>query len=182
ASICFSGAKDVCVPGLAPGGRVLVVCAVADPITARGAAAAASAAALTTSRRRQSPSFRVSGVSMLNLVGYGCCKSAEREAKSLHARLEKLDFKLAIDNRSALPDQLVQTLRGHGTDALLIDVKSVSGARRLSIDQHAKLDGRSRCRGPHDQMKIAGVEAIHEAPVRLGQFGGLALYPPVAGH
>src|SRR5262249_17352125 len=116
-----------------------------------------------------------------NLVGYGCCKSAEREAKSFDARIEKLDFKLAIDDWSALPDQLVQALCGHRADASFVDVKSVSGARRLSIDQDTQFDGRSRRRGAHDEMKIAGMKAVHEASVGLVQFGGVALYRPIAG-
>ena len=46
ASICFSGANDVCVPGLVPGGRVVAVCAVADRDHAKlGAATAVKAAA-----------------------------------------------------------------------------------------------------------------------------------------
>src|SRR6476646_5210594 len=43
--------------------------------------------------------------------------SAECEAKSLHARIKKLDFKLTIGNWTGLPDQLVQTLFGHRADA-----------------------------------------------------------------
>src|SRR5262245_33896062 len=107
--------------------------------------------------------------SALPFSGCGRCKSAERKAKSLHARIKKFDFKLAIGNWSGLPDQLVQTLRGHRADALFVNVKSVSGARRLSIDQDTKFNGRSWCRRAHDEMKIARVKAIHEAPVRLIQ-------------
>src|SRR5262245_41381199 len=75
----------------------------------------------------------------------------------------------------------MQTLRGHRADALFINVKSVSGAWRLSIDQDAKFNGRSRCRRTHDEMKIAGMKAVYEAPVRLVQFDGVAFYRPVAG-
>ena len=106
---------------------------------------------------------------MLNLLDNGCCTSAEREAKSLHARIKKLDFKVAIGNWSGLPDQLVQTLCGHRADALFVNVKSVSGAWRPSIDQHTKLDGRSWCRRAHDEMKVARVKAIGDAAVRLVQ-------------
>src|SRR5690349_24267846 len=105
---------------------------------------------------------------------FGCFKSAEREAKRLHARIKKLDFKLAIGNWPGLPDQLVQTLFGHRADALFIDIKSMSGAWRPSIDQHPKLDGRSRCRGTHDEVKVARVKAVDDAAVRLVQFNGVA--------
>jgi hypothetical protein len=38
--------------------------------------------------------------------------------------------------------------------------ESISGARRLSIDEHAKSHGSSsRCRS-HDEMKIAGVTEV----------------------
>jgi hypothetical protein len=69
--------------------------------------------------------------------------SAECEAKSLHARIKKLDFKLAIGNWTGLPDQLVQTLFDHRADALFVNIKSVRRAWRLSIDQHTKFYGRS---------------------------------------
>src|SRR4249919_3445159 len=99
---------------------------------------------------------------MLNLLDCGCCTSAEREAKSLHTRIKKLDFKLAIGNWSGLPDQLVQTLFGHRANALFIDIKSMRRAGRLSIDQHAKFYGRSWRRRAHDEMKIAGVKAVRD--------------------
>ena len=63
---------------------------------------------------------------------------AECECEGLHARIEKLDFELAIGDGLRLPDQLVQPLFGHHAVALLVDVNSVSRARRLPIDQHAK--------------------------------------------
>ena len=44
--------------------------------------------------------------------------SAERESKSLHARIEKLDLELAIGDRPGLSDQLIQPLFGHGAVAL----------------------------------------------------------------
>ena len=90
-------------------------------------------------------------------------------AKSLHARIEKLDFELAIGDGLRLPDQLVQPLLGHRAVALLVDVDAVSRARRLSIDQHAKSHGRSRRCRTHDEMKIAGVKAVRDASVGLVQ-------------
>jgi len=74
--------------------------------------------------------------------------SAECEAKSLHARIKKLDFKLTIGNWTGLPDQLVQTLFDHRADALFVNIKSVRRAWRLSIDQHTKFYGRSWPAGP----------------------------------
>ena len=107
--------------------------------------------------------------------------SAECEAKSLHARIKKLDFKLTIGNWTGLPDQLVQTLFGHRADALFVNVKSVRRAWRLSIDQHTKFYGRSWRRGTHDEMKVPRMKAVCDATVGLVQFDGVALYRPVAG-
>ena len=59
-------------------------------------------------------------------------KSAKREAKGLHARIKKFDFKLAIGNGAGLPDQLVQTLHGHRADALFVNVKSMLNVLRRS--------------------------------------------------
>ena len=106
--------------------------------------------------------------------------SAERERKGLHARIEKLDFELSIGDRHRLSDQLVQPLFGHCAVALLVNVNSVSRARRLSIDQHAKSHGSSRRRRAHDEMKIAGVKTVRDAAIGLVQHGGLVLHRPIA--
>src|SRR5205814_5700200 len=69
--------------------------------------------------------------------------SAERERKSLHARIEELDLELSVGDGVRLSDQLIQPLLGNGTVALVVDVDSVSSARRLSIDEHAESNGSS---------------------------------------
>src|SRR5207237_5238938 len=67
-----------------------------------------------------------------------CRGSAERERESLHARIEKLDLELSISNGLGLPDQLIQPLFCKRAVALVVNVNSMSSARRLSIDAHAK--------------------------------------------
>ena len=109
-------------------------------------------------------------------------KSAKREAKNLNVRIQKFNFKLAIDDWSRLPDQLVQALPGHRAEALIVNIYSVCRAGRLSIDQHAKFHGRPWRRGTHDEMKVARVKAIRDATVRLIHFDGVALYRPIPGH
>jgi hypothetical protein len=49
---------------------------------------------------------------LLFVVGINslCRRSAEREAISLHCRIEKLDLAQSIGDRLGLPDQLVQPL------------------------------------------------------------------------
>src|SRR5262245_10543230 len=106
---------------------------------------------------------------------------AERERESFHAGAEKLDFELPIDDGIRLPDQLIETLFGHRAVALFVNVNAVGLARRLSIDQHTKLDGCFRCGRAHNQVKIAGVEAIDDAPTSLVQCGGILLHGPIAG-
>src|SRR5260370_19486597 len=94
-----------------------------------------------------------------------CRGSAEREHKSLHARIEKLDLELSISNGLRLADQLIQPRFGHRAVALLVNVTAMSRARCLPIDEHAKAHGGSSRRWSHDEMKIAGVKAVRDAPV-----------------
>ena len=107
--------------------------------------------------------------------------SAEREAKSLHARTKKLDFKLTIGNLSGLPDQLMEPLVGNRTIAMFVNVDSVRHAWRLSVDQHAEFHRRSWRHRSHDEVKIARVKPVRDAAVGFVQFGGVALYRPIAG-
>src|SRR6266851_9408037 len=110
-----------------------------------------------------------------------CRGSSECERKSLHARIEKLDLELSISNGLRLSDQLIQPLFGNRAVALIVNVTSVSLARRQSIDEHAKSYRSSSRRWSHDQMKIAGVKAVHDAPVGFVQHRGLSLHRPITG-
>src|SRR6266545_4716749 len=107
------------------------------------------------------------------------CELAEGERIGLHAPIEKLDLEQSISDGVRLSDQLIQPLFGHRAVALLVNVKSVSSAWRLSIDEHAKPHRRSsRCRS-HHQMQIAGVKAVRDPPVGRVQQRGLPLYRPI---
>ncbi len=66
--------------------------------------------------------------------------SAERERERFHARAEELDYELTIGDEARLPDQLVQTLIDRGSVAVRVDFDSVSGARRLAVDEHPEAD------------------------------------------
>src|ERR671920_2195644 len=92
-----------------------------------------------------------------------CGGSAEREAISLHPRIEKLDLELAISYGLGLPDQLVEALFAKGAFAPLVDVGSVSTIRRLSIDEHAKRHGGSPRWGSHHEVHVARMEADRNA-------------------
>src|SRR5688572_12397909 len=111
------------------------------------------------------------------MVTYG---SAERESKNLHARTEKLDLELALGDGIGLSDQLIQPLFGDCAVALLVNVYSVSHARRLSVDQHAKSHGRFWLRRAHYEMKITRVKTIRDGSIRLVQHDGLVLDGPIA--
>src|ERR1700674_5869382 len=84
-----------------------------------------------------------------------CRGSTEGERKRLHARIEKLDLELAISDGPRLPDQLIQPLVAHRAAALLVNVNSMSRARRLSIEEHAKAHGRSPRFRSHHEMEVA---------------------------
>src|SRR5829696_507016 len=108
-----------------------------------------------------------------------CRGSAERERISLHARIEKLDLELSISDGLRLSDQLIQPLFANRAVALVVNVNSVSSARRPSIDEHAKSHGSSsRCRS-HDEMKIAGVKAVRDRPVGLVEHSSLFPHRPI---
>src|SRR2546422_1901953 len=123
--------------------------------------------------RSKSPS---STLARVNSLSRG---SAESESKSLHARVEKLDLELSISDGLRLSDQLIQPLFGNRAVALVVNVNSVSSARRLSIDEHAKAHGSSsHCRS-HDEMKIAGVKAVRDPPVGRVEHSGLLRHRPI---
>src|SRR4051812_39531060 len=107
-------------------------------------------------------------------------RSAERERKGLHAGIEKLDLELSIGDALRLPDQLIQPLFGNHPVAVVVYVKSVCSARRLSINEHAESYGRPSLRRSHDKMKIPGVKAVRRPPVGLVQDDGLLPHRPFA--
>ena len=91
--------------------------------------------------------------------------SAERERKRLHARIEKRDLALPIGDGLRLPDQLIESLCRNRAIALVVYIKSVRSAGRLAIDEHAKAHGSSSHCRPHDEMQIAGVKTVRDAPM-----------------
>jgi hypothetical protein len=76
----------------------------------------------------------------MRCIGYASRRqgSAERERVSLDAWIEKLDFELPISDGLRLSDQLVQALLDNRAVALVVNISSVSGARRLSVNAHPK--------------------------------------------
>src|SRR5215831_6844506 len=179
ASICLSGPSEVFVPGLIAG-SVWRACALAVATMPSLAAAMASAAAPTKRRRLMSSPIVIVSTGQPLHDGSLRGGSAERENENLHTRTEKLDLELAIGYRLRLSDQLVQPLLRHRAVALLVDVKPARVARRLSVDQHAKLHGRSWRGRAHDEIQIAGMKAIRDAAIGRVQHRGFLLHRPVA--
>jgi hypothetical protein len=75
----------------------------------------------------------------------------------------------------------VEPLAGDRAMALAVNVGAVRRARRRSVDEHPDRmdvppDGR-----PHDQVKVASVEAVRDLPGGLVQRGGLFGRRPVPG-
>ena len=106
--------------GVGPGLIRASACARARCRSSRTELVAAAIAAAPKNRRR----------SLIDIIrGIGCTfgqsssslhgRSAERERKGLHARVEKLDLELAIGDGLRLADQLVQPLLGHCAVALV---------------------------------------------------------------
>src|SRR5918993_5457032 len=94
-------------------------------------------------------------------------ESAEGEAISFHPRIEKLDLKLSISDRLGLPDQLVEALFADRAVAPLVDVGSVSGIRRLSIDEHAKRHRHTSLDRSHHEVHVARMEPDRNPSGRL---------------
>jgi hypothetical protein len=75
---------------------------------------------------------------------------------------------------------LVQPLFGSRAFASLIDVKSVRHDWWLSVYEYAKPHGRSWLSRPHDEMKVACVEAVRNPPTGLVEYNGLSSDCPIA--
>jgi hypothetical protein len=107
-------------------------------------------------------------------------RSAERERKGLHARIEELQLELSSSDRLRLSDHLIQPLLGDRAVALVVYIKSVRSSRRLAIDEHAKSNGMpSRC-GSHDNVKIASLKAVRDPPAGFVQHSGVVIDRPIA--
>ena len=107
--------------------------------------------------------------------------SAERESERLYTRVEELDGELSIDDRFRLSYQLIQPLFDDRAVAAFVHVQAVSGARRLPVNRHAEtyralLPGR-----PHDEMKVARVEVVHDSRRGACRGGRLTAFRPLAG-
>jgi len=65
---------------------------------------------------------------------------SERERKSLDSRIEKLNFKCPVFNRSLLSNKLVEPVSIHSSKTLRVSIGSVIFARSLSIEFDPEAD------------------------------------------
>ena len=63
--------------------------------------------------------------------------------------------------------------------ALIVGVDAVRCAGRLSIDAHAHAHRGSASSGSHDEMEVARVKAVRDAPIGLVQHNGVWSDRPV---
>src|SRR5262249_1051861 len=106
--------------------------------------------------------------------------SAEREAKGLRPGVQKLDLEQAIVDGLGLTNELVEPRLRQRPVPLGVAVRAVRGLRRLPVDRDAEANRRSSLAGPHDEIHVAGVEAVHDASPRLLRDGGLPPDHPLA--
>src|SRR6266496_2104484 len=104
---------------------------------------------------------------------------AEGECVGLNARIEEGDLECVLGDGATLADELVEPLFGHRAVALVVDVGSVGSARRLPVDEHATSYGSPSRGRSHDEMQVAGVEAVGDPPVGLVQHDSLSLHRPI---
>jgi hypothetical protein len=84
-----------------------------------------------------------------------------------------------LGDNATLTDELIEPLFADRAVALIVKVNAVSSVRWLSVYEHAKRHGRSSRRQSHDQMQVAGVEALQDPPVGRVQQRGLPLNRPI---
>jgi len=114
-------------------------------------------------------------------IGRSRRDSAERERKGAKPCIEKLDFELPIDYGSRLSNQLIHPGLDNDAVAFLVNVHTVSGTRRLSVERDAEPHRLVwRCRS-HDEMKITGVKAVCNAPIRPVRRDCLPAQYPITG-
>src|SRR5260370_30143533 len=109
------------------------------------------------------------------------CSSAEREAESFDASVQKLDLKPAVGDRLRLPDQLIGPLVLDSALSLPVDVGAMSCSGRPAVEQDTKSRSVSLRRRSHDQVQVASVELERDPPAGLVQGNGIRPDGPVAG-
>src|SRR6266699_3211291 len=132
----------------------------------------------------QAPAHRMSAVIMnaYHFIGRDSNRSRtlpERKTKRFYSRVGKLYFELSISNRFLLTHELVRPLTSCRPVPLIIDVGSVRCTGRLAVDLYCEPHRLRSRRRAHYEIHVAGVEAIHDATIRLVQYNGLSIHRPI---
>jgi hypothetical protein len=74
---------------------------------------------------------------------------------------------------------VIEPLLRHGAVAMFVDVEIVSGAGRVSVDEHAERHRRASFRRTHDEVDVAGVKAERDPTVAFIQHACPSLDCPI---
>jgi hypothetical protein len=94
--------------------------------------------------------------------------------------IEEFDLEDSVRNGRPLTDQLIEPHVRHASPALGVDVGTVIGSRWMVIDPDTEANWTTLLLRPHDQMKIAGMEAVLDAASRGPQLREFPMDQPVA--
>src|SRR5215213_2485900 len=114
-------------------------------------------------------------------VGGSPAALAEGEGVGLDARIQEGDLKGALADRAWLANELVEPWLGDRAVALVVDIRPVGASRGQPVDTHMELHGRLLSCRSHDQVQVAGVEAVEDPPTGLVQRHGPPLHRPGTG-
>src|SRR5215813_14953955 len=103
----------------------------------------------------------------------------KREGKRFYSRIDELDLELPVHDGFRLSNQLIHPRLRNSAATLTVHINSVSRAWHVPIDEHAKTCRRSRRQRSHDQMEVAGMEAVGNAATRFLQDDPLSLNGPI---
>src|SRR5262245_775083 len=87
----------------------------------------------------------------------------KREGKRFYSRIDELDLELPVHDGFRLSNQLIHPRLRNSAATLIVYINSVSRAGHVPIDEHPKTCRSSRRRRSHDQMEVAGMEAVGNA-------------------
>jgi len=105
---------------------------------------------------------------------------AEGKRVNLDAGIEEDDLEGSLGDGATLADKVVKLWLSGSAVAEAVHMSSVRSPRRPSVEVHAKSHGRTwRCRS-HNQVQVAGVEAVGDSPLGLVKDRGLHPHRPLA--
>ena len=106
-------------------------------------------------------------------------RSTKGETKSFNPGIKKFDLKPSINNGRWLPYELVHARLADCAAPVVIGITPMRSGSRLAIDQEAESRRISTRSCAHDQMKIACVKSVHDAPSGLVKYDGFLMERPV---